>query len=56
MIEFFLYFEDFALELLWYFLGALEMVTDELIALCLVFASFLEEFVHFYFLRIKILA
>lgn len=56
MIEFFLEFEDFALELLWYFLDAFELVADELIAFCLVFASIIDAFVQFYFIRIKVLA
>lgn len=56
MIDFFLEFEDFALDLFWYFLDAFELVADELVAFCLVFASVLEDLVQFYFLRIKILA
>lgn len=56
MTDFFLEFEDFALELFWYFLDAFELLADEIIAFCLVFASLIEDLVQFYFIRIKILA
>lgn len=55
MIDFFLDFEDFALDLFWYFLDALEFFADELIAFYIVSASLFEDLIRLYFRRIKIL-
>lgn len=51
---FYLNFEYLAQGLCWYLLEALEFFTDELLAFCLVFASFVEEYIGRIFCQILI--
>ncbi|KAL9252753.1 SUN domain-containing protein [Drosera capensis] len=44
----------FAEELFWVALDALDFIIDELVASCILFASIFEDFVRFYFVRIKL--
>ena len=54
MRDFFLDFENFAEGLCWYLVGTFDLVVEELLAFCLVFASLAEEFIGFLFCQILI--
>ena len=47
-------FQYFVESLCWYYLGAFDFIAGKFLALCLVFASFLEEFIGFFLCQILI--
>jgi predicted NACHT family NTPase len=54
MWDFIFDFEYLAEGLCWYLLDAFDLVAEEVLAFCLVFASLAEEFIGFFFCQILI--